>query len=143
MLDLIILIVALVVTYITGSQIEKKHFRSVMEREKASLPIPFVTDSYESYNEEHNVREVKLICGSCVVGADFFKVWVSNLKSLFGGTLTTFESLLDRARREAILRMKEQGGKADMIVKTRMETTEISPGVVEVVAYGTAVYLVK
>lgn len=143
MLDLIILAVALVVTYITGSQIEKKHFRSVMEREKASRPIPYVTDSYEAYSDQHNVREVKLICGSCVVGADFFKVWVSNLKSLFGGTLTTFESLLDRARREAILRMKAQGEKADMIVKTRMETTEISPGVVEVVAYGTAVYLAK
>lgn len=143
MIDLIILVVALVVTYITGTMIEKEHFRTVMEREKLSRHLPHVTDSYIALDPSQNVRKVELICGSCVVGADFFKVWVSNLKSLFGGTLTTFESLLDRARREAVLRMKEQGARADMIVKTRLETTEISPGVVEIVAYGTAVYLVK
>jgi uncharacterized protein YbjQ (UPF0145 family) len=68
---------------------------------------------------------------------------------MIGGRLTSYESLLDRARREAILRMKESailsGGK--IIVNVRIETTSISKhsnslysiGSVEVVAYGTAV----
>ena len=48
---------------------------------------------------------------------------------------------MDRARREALLRMKERAGDADMIVQMRMETSEISPVVFEVVIYGTAVHL--
>jgi uncharacterized protein YbjQ (UPF0145 family) len=143
MIELTLLAVALVVTFFTGTYIEKRHYRRVLEREKLTLFLPHVSDSYTAFDPTQNVESVKLICGSCVVSADFFKVWVSNLKSLFGGTLTTFESLLDRARREAVLRMKDSGTGADMIVKTRLETTEISPGVVEIVAYGTAVYLKK
>ena len=90
-----------------------------------------------------------LVSGNVVVSIDFFKKFVAGLKSLVGGRLTSYESLLDRARREAILRMKESairnGGK--LIVNVRIETASISKhssnrysiGSVEVVAYGTAI----
>jgi len=54
-------------------------------------------------------------------------------------------SLLDRGRREAILRMKEQFPDADLIVNFRMATSSISKGrknaigSTEVHAYGTAI----
>jgi uncharacterized protein YbjQ (UPF0145 family) len=53
---------------------------------------------------------------------------------------------LDRARREAILRMKESCKKADEIINLRIETSSISKGrgrsigSVEVLAYATALY---
>ncbi len=143
MMDLFILVVALVVTYITGTQIEKKHFRSVLRRERERLAVPLTSENFTAL-DGRKILHVKFVSGSCVVGADFFKVWVSGLKSIFGGKLTAYESLLDRARREAMIRMKDQaGGSADMIVQMRLETSEIGKGIVEIVAYGTAVYLDK
>ena len=67
--------------------------------------------------------------------------------NLVGGRVTVYESLMDRARREAILRMKEEAGSCDMIINTRLETMTISntsnksTGTVELLAYGTAIKL--
>mgnify|MGYP006288548367 CR=1 FL=1 len=62
-----------------------------------------------------------------------------------GGRISVYETLLDRARREAVLRMKEQALRRGyrMIVNVRIESTSIG-GVrggipaMEVFAYGTA-----
>ena len=77
---------------------------------------------------------------------------MASLKLLFGGKITTYESLLDRARREALLRLREQARvrNAFVVINTRIETSSISKssgrnegsvGSVEVLAYGTAISL--
>jgi uncharacterized protein YbjQ (UPF0145 family) len=63
----------------------------------------------------------------------------------------SYSPLLDRARREALLRMKAQAAalSADMIINVRLETSSIGVGEtnrkglssVEMLAYGTAVRL--
>ena len=56
------------------------------------------------------------------------------------------KTLLDRARREAILRLKESCSGATQVINLRIETSSISKGEgdsigsVEVLAYGTALY---
>jgi uncharacterized protein YbjQ (UPF0145 family) len=68
------------------------------------------------------------------------------LRSIVGGRVTAYETLLDRARREAILRMKQEAKamNADRIFNIKLETASISKnasgniGSVEVLAYGTA-----
>ena len=70
----------------------------------------------------------------------------TSLKKIFGGELHTYSSLLDRARREALLRLKESCSDADMLINLRFETSTISSGgnsnigSVEVLAYGTALW---
>jgi uncharacterized protein YbjQ (UPF0145 family) len=62
-----------------------------------------------------------------------------------GGRVTTYESLLERARREAILRMKADARQKGLntIVNVKLETASITKGsknqvgAVEVYAYGT------
>ena len=73
-------------------------------------------------------------------------VALANLRKIFGGRLGAYETLLERARREAILRLKEQSAGAHLIVNLRLETCTIARtkgrqgiGAVEVLAYGTAV----
>ncbi|MBE9562458.1 MAG: heavy metal-binding domain-containing protein, partial [Proteobacteria bacterium] len=71
------------------------------------------------------------------------------LRNLVGGKVIVYESLLDRSRREAVLRMKEQAieWKAKQILNVRLETVaiggrfggRIDPGSVEVIAYGTGI----
>ena len=77
---------------------------------------------------------------------DYFKRVLAALRQFVGGNVTSYESLLDRARREAILRVLEQCGNADEIINLRIETSTISDGhqstvgSVEVLACGTAIY---
>ena len=81
-----------------------------------------------------------------VIANDYFKAFVAGLRNLFGGKIRTYETLLDRARREAILRMKEEAQKlgADFVFNIKYETSNISGQyskrlpVIEVHAYGTA-----
>jgi uncharacterized protein YbjQ (UPF0145 family) len=87
-----------------------------------------------------------LVYGSTVVSVDYFKRFLAALRNLFGGRVTAYETLLDRARREALLRMKAQADAlgAAMVFNVKYETMSISKGAartigsVEVLAYGTA-----
>lgn len=141
-MELIIGFVLLVITYFTGTHIEKKHFRNLIAREKLIVHQPFTTDNFTAMDHS-NIKKIGMVSESCVIGADYFKMFIASLRSLIGGPLSTYESLLDRARREAILRMREKARNADMIVETRIITSEIGPGIIEIQAYGTAIYLEK
>ena len=73
------------------------------------------------------------------------------LRKIFGGEVLSYETLIDRARREAVLRMKEEAEKADVILNLRIETSSIGQtankrntiGSIEAIAYGTAITLRK
>ena len=43
-----------------------------------------------------------------MVSVDYFKRFLAGLRMIFGGRVSSYESLLDRARREALLRMRLQ-----------------------------------
>ena len=68
---------------------------------------------------------------------------IANIQNFFGGRLTSYESIVERARREAIVRLKLEAEKmgANHIMGLRLSTTELGMqgGMVEVFAYGTAV----
>jgi uncharacterized protein YbjQ (UPF0145 family) len=89
-----------------------------------------------------------MVFGSVVISVDYFKRVFSALINVFGGDLKPYETLLDRARREAVLRLVESCPDADEIINLRIETSSISKGAknqvgcVEVVAYGTAIFRV-
>lgn len=139
--DLITILVLLTVGFVVGGMIEKAHLRKVKERERTFLNLPAVT-AQKFLDDNSDIAYATLVHGSVVISSDFFKDFVAGLKNLFGGRLTTYESLLDRARREAVLRMKEKAMDADIIINTRIETSEIGSdkgASVEVIAYGTAV----
>ncbi|MNT77276.1 hypothetical protein D3C72_2163720 [compost metagenome] len=75
------------------------------------------------------------------MASDYFKNFVGQLRSFFGGRLSTHETLLDRARREAVCRMRETALKkgATQVVDVHLETSFLDQLGVEVSAYGTAV----
>ena len=67
------------------------------------------------------------------------------LQSLFGGNIGKFEQMCDQARQMAYDRMVEHAQRlgAHAIIAMRFDATEFSPGVTEVLAYGTAVQLTR
>ena len=124
--DLILLAVFLVVTYITGSIIEKRHFKKIKQREIALIRKPIVSYGLKEWDSKRKIKKVELVTGEVVVGVDYFKFFVAAFKGLFGGRLTTFESILDRGRREAILRMREKAIGANFIINARVETVMLN-----------------
>lgn len=132
-----------VLAMITGTILEKRHFRAIERRERALADLPTVT--VKEYPVDRSVQAAHMVTGSVVVSIDHFKRFLASLRNIFGGEVRSYCSLLDRGRREAILRMKESFPGADIIVNLRVETSSISQGKkkalgsTEVLAYGTAI----
>ena len=145
MIEISIFIVVLMLGLIFGTINERKHYESIESRERIQRELPMVTFG-KIQTEDLDSREFKLVTGSVVISIDSFKKLVAGVINLFGGSIISYESLVDRARREALLRLKESAPGASQIVNTRIETMSISKGkkktvgAVEVLAYGTAVY---
>jgi uncharacterized protein YbjQ (UPF0145 family) len=66
----------------------------------------------------------------------------ASLQTLFGGNITIYSELCERARADAHNLMVEHAGQlgANAIIGVRYDANEIADGVTEVLAYGTAVY---
>jgi uncharacterized protein YbjQ (UPF0145 family) len=148
-LNLVVFLALVTLGYTVGSFAEKRHYASIKRREREQLQFQLMTA--EAYFAEGRVKNAFLVHGSAVISIDYFKRLLATLRNIVGGNVKSYESLVDRARREAILRMKEQAlaKGARMIVNLRLETSTIgnsanrkgSIGSVEVIAYGTAVTL--
>lgn len=144
MADLIVLATLMTLGYVFGRIAEKRHFKSIIQREQDYQDL--LTFSERLPPPGMTAMQAELVGGSVVISVDYFKRVVAGLRSIVGGRIKTYETLLERARREAILRMKESASEkgAQMIINVKLETASISKGrkqqigSVEVYAYGTA-----
>lgn len=148
--EIIIFIILAVLGYTAGTIAERKHYRSIETRERHYLNLPAVTTKNESFKDS-DVEKAILVSGNAVISLDYFKRVLAGLRNIFGGEVVSYQTLIDRARREAILRMKETAGNADVILNLRIETSSIGQtanrrntiGSIEAIAYGTAITLKK
>lgn len=144
MINIIIFLVLLAAGYGFGQWAERGHYRSILKREeiyRKTLILPIKRPP--TMEPPPNTA---LVYGSVVISVDYFKRFIAGLRLLVGGRLTSYESLLDRARREAILRMKDMAMRkgSSMVINIKLETASISKGKgdsigsIEVYVYGTA-----
>lgn len=142
--DIGFFLLLLSVGYISGTIVEKRHYKSIREREQLLQALP--TIALKKPLNDQEISSVRLVNGSVVISIDFFKKFLAGLINFFGGNISAYETLVDRARREAILRLKEDAKGADEIINLRIETSSITKnttnnvGAVEVLAFGTAIY---
>lgn len=124
-MKLIFFVSLFIVGYLTGRQIEVSHFRSLRDREERYQRIAMVSAQWRDHLEPD--CEAKMFDGSVVIGADYFKSVISGLRAVFGGNMNNYESLLDRARREAKLRMLKAADEwgAEKLLNVRVETAVI------------------
>lgn len=136
--QLIIFSILLVIGFFFGSTREKDHYKSILERQKKYTHIATRSDKIKDLSD---YSEAMLVTGSVVIASDYFKNFVASIKNIFGGRLSGYESLMDRGRRESVLRMKEAATKwgADEILEVRIECSALDAMGVEMLAYGTAV----
>ncbi|MBP0018658.1 MAG: heavy metal-binding domain-containing protein [Cyanobacteria bacterium SBLK] len=128
-----------------GAYREKQHYESIRKRERQTLQLPVI--NFGCKQPLPDAKEARLFVGEVVISPDAFKTFVLALRNLVGGRVTVYESLLDRARRESLLRLKEQAIEwgATQVLNVRYETATIGnsskKGVasLEVIVYGTAI----
>ena len=142
-MDLLIAIAFLVICYFTGRTREKRHYKSIREREVKLYKQPHINFS-KNVNISQPVKNAQQVSASVVIGCDYFKLFLASLRNIFGGNVSAYESVLDRGRREAILRIRESAYRmrADLVMNIKIETVMLSEQTMSqvcITAYGTAV----
>ncbi len=131
--------------YGVGRVIERRHYASLRKRESELQSVVALTTRWLPRGVV--AAGATLVSGSVVVSSDYFKTFVAGFRQLLGGRVRGYENLLERARREALLRMKAQAQErsAALVIGVRFYSTRVSGfgGVpsVEMMAYGTAMHV--
>lgn len=141
-------IVLLILGFTVGTVVERAHFKrlDIRERELADM---LVTDT-RTLPAAGSIQARGMVVGQVVISSDYFKTFAATLRKLVGGELHAFESLMVRARREALVRMlasaRELG--ANGVINVRFASSNVggmrrrqAAAMVEMYAYGTALVI--
>ena len=84
-----------------------------------------------------------LVRGNTVRARNALRDISAGFKTIFGGEISDYTTLLTEARNQAIERMLDdaEARGADAVVAVRFETADVLQGVAEMYVYGTAVKL--
>ena len=148
-LSLFITPVMLLGAWISGGILERRHLKGLLLLESGSRGVLAVT--IEDLPADWHVKSSELVMGNVVISQDYFKRFAASIKGIFGGNIRVFEPLLERARREALIRMKgvAHARGYDTIINVRIETARLASSRrdgkgtagVEILAFGTAISL--
>ena len=148
-LSLFITPVILLGAWISGGILERRHLKGLLLLESGSRGVLAVT--IEDLPADWLVKSSELVMGNVVISQDYFKRFAASIKGIFGGNIRVFEPLLERARREALIRMKgvAHARGYDTIINVRIETAKLASSRrdgkgtagVEILAFGTAISL--
>lgn len=142
--ELAVLFFLLALGFFVGRAQEARHYKSIRQREEELRDVLAFAIRFPP--NASTMQETRLVCGCVVISSDYFKQFVAGLRNLVGGRFNGYETLLDRARREAILRMKEdaRSNGYKLILNVRLENSSVTGGrqgatpAFELLAYGTA-----
>ena len=105
----------------------------------ALVTTAFTLDGYKV------VRQLGLVRGITVRSRSIVGNIGAGIQTLFGGNITLYQELCEKARQEAyeIMMYHAQQIGANAIIGMRYDANEVAVGVTEVLAYGTAVVVEK
>jgi uncharacterized protein YbjQ (UPF0145 family) len=141
--NLWLLLGLLLLGYGVGRWQERRHYRSLRQREEALRHIVALNTRY--IPDGVAATGAVLVSGGVVISSDYFKTFVAGFRAFFGGRFRGYETLLERARREALLRLKAEAQAAGttLVIGVRFQSTTIAGSAtpsVEVMAFGTALH---
>lgn len=144
MIELWVTLGLLALGFGVGRWNEAAHYRSIHVREQRyrHVLLSALRRPPEARQDVHG----RMVAGSVVISIDYFKSFSAGLRQLIGGRVGAYESLVDRARREALLRMQAEADAlgAHVIANVRFEHVHLMMGLggtahaIEAFAFGTA-----
>jgi uncharacterized protein YbjQ (UPF0145 family) len=127
--------------FVVGRIREGRHLAELDRREAAAVSVTVV--DIKTVPSGIPAASGTLVMGEVVVAADYFKTFAASLRTIIGGEVRSYQTMLSRARREARLRMVEQAQRlgSDLVVNVRFEWSAVGPALpsAEIFCYGTAV----
>lgn len=104
------------------------------------IPLERITTAFELPGHRI-VRNIGLVRGIVVRSRSIVGNFAAGLQTLMGGNISIWSAMCEKAREESfeiMVRHAQELG-ANAIIAMRYDATEVSGGVTEVLAYGTAV----
>lgn len=101
-----IFIVLFCIGWAFGRHIEQKRFR---ELEQQEARLAYIKIDISRFKTTQAMGQ--LISSNIVISHDYFKYVITSIQSFFGGRLTSYESIVERARYEAVVRLKLEAKK--------------------------------
>ncbi len=85
------------------------------------------------------------VIGEVVIGSDYLKTALASLRGIIGGEVRSYQTLMERGRREALVRMMREADArgAKSVINVRIERAELGSAqlpAAEIIATGTAVH---
>ncbi|HEY8121509.1 MAG TPA: heavy metal-binding domain-containing protein [Myxococcota bacterium] len=124
--QLVVTAFLLVLGFVSGKTIEHFHYQDLAKRERRQRRLPALTTT--RIPADWRVEDAMLLTGTVVVSLDYWKRFAAGIRQIFGGNVRSFESLFERARREALLRLKEAAAAkgCDIVIGVRLESAELA-----------------
>lgn len=141
--ELVVGAILLGIGYFRGRHNERRHLAELAQQERGVRHVLTFATRYPPASAVP--LDPLLLTGSAAVASDYFQMFVAGLRKIVGGRFDAYEHLIARARRQAVVRLKEAAKAAgcDKVFNLRLETTQITQGArggftaVEVFAYAT------
>ncbi len=142
---LLIVVGAPIVFIVVGRVREKNHFEDIAKREGLHHGFPVI--DIAQLPAGMTASRGELVTGQVVIASDYLKNFFAQYRQLFGGEMKSYQTMMQRAKAEARLRMIEEAKRlgATAVINVRFETSQIgqargkSAAMSEVLCYGTAV----
>lgn len=127
--------------WLIATWFERRHLKSMSLRE---VPLQGISLNTLKHAPDCEPEACTLLIGSVVVAHDYFRTLIIVMRRLVGGNISPYERLVQRGRREALIRLKEEADARgiDKIINVRFTTSAISGKflhAIEMVAYGTGI----
>jgi uncharacterized protein YbjQ (UPF0145 family) len=113
-----------------GRLVERRHLKRIAIR-RAALSHMLISDlrTFPGHTDSAVPEPVpQLIMAEAVIAADYLKSFLAALRKIIGGELRSYQSLMYRAREEALLRVMEKAQSLgyDAVCNVRLETADIA-----------------
>jgi uncharacterized protein YbjQ (UPF0145 family) len=104
---------------------------------------PFMVSTTFELPGHRAVRGLGVARGIVVRSRSIVGNFAASLQTLFGGNITLYTELCERARGEAFELMLKHAAElgANAVLGARYDANEIGPGITEVLCYGTATWV--
>lgn len=125
-MDLFAPLALLAVGFVVGKAIEHLHFQELAQRERRTRRLPALTTT--RVPAHWRVEDSALLTGTVVISLDYWKRFAAQMRKLVGGNVRSYETLFERARREAIVRLKEAASArgCDAVIGVHFASCEIA-----------------
>ena len=139
-------ILFLMLGVLVGGTTERLHLKQLARRERALEHIRVC--NLKRVHDPQSAQQATLVMGQVVIATDYFKSFVTSLRNLVGGEMKAAQTLMIRARREALLRLLDEAQQmgATEVWNVRFGSSTIAQATgnrgamqVEMLAWGTAI----